>query len=65
MELEYLKSVLGTLLFVKVPRPGDSEGPFRLSSQAASATVPVTTSLKVCYTERDRGWAAFAKKWSK
>jgi len=26
----------GTHLFVKVPRPGDSEGPFRSSSQAAT-----------------------------
>jgi len=25
MELEYLKYALGTHLFVKVPRPGDSE----------------------------------------
>jgi len=51
---------LGTHLFVKVPRPGDSEGVliylsryldqetakglFRSSSQAATAATPVTTS---------------------
>jgi len=38
MELEYLKSVLGigTHLFVKIPQPGDSEGSFWSSSQAAT-----------------------------
>jgi len=27
---------IATHLFVKVPQPGDSEGPFRFSSQAAT-----------------------------
>jgi len=34
--LTLILTSLGTNLFVKVPRPGDSEGPFRSSSQAAT-----------------------------
>jgi len=35
---------LGTHLFVKVPRPGDSEVTFRSSSQAATVTTSLDTN---------------------
>jgi len=41
MELEYLKSVLGTHLFVKVPRPGDSEDTFSVFESSCHLLLPV------------------------
>jgi len=40
-ELEYLKEILGTHLFVKVPRPADSEGTFSVFEWSCHLLLPV------------------------
>jgi len=41
MELEYLKHILGTRLFVKLPRPGDSEGTFSIFQSSCHVLLSV------------------------